>query len=86
MARAAGTRLGPYGLLAPLASGGFGDVYTARDTRLDRIIAIKILPSVDDVHRARTSADSTTSAARKRRSDLIREVLAWYDKYLGPLR
>jgi serine/threonine protein kinase len=37
----AGTRLGPYEILSPLESGGMGDVYTARDTRLDRIIAIK---------------------------------------------
>ena len=37
----AGTRLGPYEILSPLESGGMGDVYTAKDTRLDRIVAIK---------------------------------------------
>jgi eukaryotic-like serine/threonine-protein kinase len=44
VALAAGTRLGPYEILAPIGAGGMGEVYRAQDTRLDRVVAIKVLP------------------------------------------
>jgi len=44
MAISPGTRLGPYEVLSAIGAGGMGEVYKARDTRLDRTVAIKILP------------------------------------------
>jgi Tol biopolymer transport system component len=40
-----GTRLGPYEILSAIGAGGMGEVYRARDTRLDRIVAVKVLPT-----------------------------------------
>src|SRR5260370_7880244 len=45
MALAFGTRLGPYEIESPLGAGGMGEVYLARDTRLQRTVAIKVLPA-----------------------------------------
>src|SRR5215472_1301060 len=45
MGLSSGTKLGPYEIAGPLGAGGMGEVYRARDTRLDRGVAIKILPA-----------------------------------------
>ena len=54
-----GTRLGPYEIVAPLGQGGMGEVYRALDTRLDRQVALKVLPSM--------GAGSAVAAERFRR-------------------
>jgi len=66
MPLAAGTRLGPYELLSALGAGGMGEVYGARDTKLDRAVAIKILPeaSAADTERiARFQREARTLAS-----------------------
>ena len=45
MALDAGFRLGPYEIAAPIGAGDMGEVYRAKDTRLDRTVAIKVLPA-----------------------------------------
>jgi eukaryotic-like serine/threonine-protein kinase len=58
-----GTKLGPYEIVGPLGAGGMGEVYRARDTRLDRTVAIKILPahlSVDSATKLRFEREAKT--------------------------
>jgi Tol biopolymer transport system component len=60
---APGTKLGPYEIVAPLGAGGMGEVYRARDTRLERTVAIKILPahlSSDPVRKQRFEREAKT--------------------------
>jgi len=66
MPLAAGTRLGPYEVLGLIGAGGMGEVYKARDTRLDRDVAIKILPtelSADPDRRARFEREARAIAS-----------------------
>ena len=63
MALPAGSKLGPYEIIEPLGSGGMGEVYRARDTRLGRSVAIKVLPE-----HAATSADALERFQREARA------------------
>src|SRR5277367_3358466 len=63
MPLAQGSKLGPYEIGVPLGAGGMGEVYRARDTRLDRTVAIKILPtqfSSDPVRKQRFEREAKT--------------------------
>src|SRR5689334_4508231 len=63
MPLASGTRLGPYEILSPVGAGGMGEVYRARDTRLERTVAIKILPTqftADPVSKQRFEREAKT--------------------------
>ncbi len=73
----AGTRLGPYEILAPLGAGGMGEVYRARDSRLGRDVAIKVLPehlSGDPLALARFEREARAVAALSHPN-----ILAIYD-------
>ena len=65
MPLSSGARLGPYEIQAAIGAGGMGEVYRARDTRLDRTVAIKVLPaelSADPERRARFEREARAIA------------------------
>src|SRR6185295_8810148 len=68
----AGTRLGPYEIVAPLGAGGMGEVYRARDTRLDRVVAIKVL----------SGALASDSESRRRFEEEARAIAALNDPHI----
>ena len=65
MAVSIGDRLGPYEIVAPLGSGGMGEVYKARDPRLGRNVAIKVLPDAfpNQLSRERFNRESRAASA-----------------------
>jgi eukaryotic-like serine/threonine-protein kinase len=68
MALSSGTRLGPYEILAAIGAGGMGEVYKARDTRLDRVVAVKVLPpewASDPAAKERFEREAKTIASLK---------------------
>src|SRR5687768_8837839 len=67
-----GTRLGPYEIIAPLGAGGMGEVYRARDIRLDRTVAIKVL----------TGSLAADSDARQRFEHEARAIAALNDPHI----
>jgi eukaryotic-like serine/threonine-protein kinase len=75
MALAPGARLGPYEIVSPAGAGGMGEVYRARDTRLDRTVALKVLPP----------ALTNDAAARQRFEREARAVAALSHPHICPL-
>ena len=66
MSLSAGQRLGPYEIVSPLGSGGMGEVWRARDTRLERAVAVKVLPEAfakDEQFRQRPRGDLERAVA-----------------------
>ena len=73
-----GTRMGPYEIVGPLGAGGMGEVYRARDTQLNRDVAIKVLPELfaaDHERVARFTREAQTLAALNR-SNMRRSMVS----------
>lgn len=70
----AGTQLGPYEILSAVGAGGMGKVYRARDTRLERIVAIKILPDHLSTNRCAESSVRYCNKGMTSRSSAKRQM------------
>jgi eukaryotic-like serine/threonine-protein kinase len=87
MALAPGSKLGPYEVISLIGAGGMGEVYRARDPRLNREVAIKVLPAdrLEDVDRRRrfvqeaqaASALTTSTSSRFTRSSPPTASISW---------
>jgi 1-acyl-sn-glycerol-3-phosphate acyltransferase len=77
MALARGSRLGDYEVLGLLGAGGMGEVYEARDTRLDRRVALKVLPND-------FAADPERLSRFRREAKTVRKLLSWIPRATGP--
>ena len=73
MSLAAGTRIGAYEIVAPLGAGGMGEVFRARDTRLGRDVALKVLPATarGDADRLRRFAQEARATAALNHPNLL---------------
>jgi serine/threonine protein kinase len=73
MALSSGTRLGPYEILAPIGAGGMGEVYSARDSRLNRLVALKVLPAdrMSDPERRRRFVQEAQLASKLQHPNIV---------------
>ena len=80
MPLSAGTRLGPYEILAPIGAGGMGEVYRAKDTMLGREVAVKVLPDAlarDAERLARLKREAKAAGWHTTRSSLEKKACGW---------